>query len=141
MDDEDFDGWVFPNGGYIDSLGITLPDLSRFVKLSNEKSQRVEYKNAVAAHGHLSVSTSLKVSGTLDMYRCWVPTTSSNSTDGRTAHQGGVDNTTAATIYVDFARTEIGGRRTEGVNPESMIETKPNHNLMPVMIYIGKNEG
>ena len=137
VDDEEFDGWVFPNGGYLDPLSVTLPDLSRFVKLQPTASQRIQYKNALLKHDHDDVLTSLNMLGTLDMYRCWVPTTRSCNTNGRTAHNGGTEQSTTAHISVDFADAVIRGRYTEPPMAEYMIETKPYHNLMPVMIYIG----
>lgn len=137
VDDDDFDGWVFPNGGHLDPLGVTLPDLSRFVKLQPTASQRIQYKNALLKHRHDDVLTSLNMVGTLDMYRCWIPTTPGYGTNGRTAHNGGTEHCTIAHISVDFADATIRGRYTEPPLSEYMIETKPYHNLMPVMIYIG----
>ena len=141
VDDEDFDGWVFPNGGYLDTIDYQLPDLSKFLKIQNSKSQRVPYKNALKAHSHDYVHTELSMLGTLDMYRCWVPTTRRCGTDGSTGHNGGCENKTSANIVVDFSKAIIRDKYTENPNSEYMIETKPYHNLMPVMIYIGtKND-
>lgn len=140
VDAEDFDGWVFPNGGYLDSVGLQLPDLNKFMKIQHQKTTRVQYKNALKKHGHDDVKTDLKMKGVLDMYRCWIPTTRSCGIDGRTGHNGGCEARTSANIVADFKKAVCRGMYTDDVDAQYKVETKPCHNLMPVMIYIGAKE-
>ena len=140
VDDEDFDGWVFPNGGYLDTIDLQLPDLNKFMKIQYQKTTRVQYKNALKSHKHDDVNKSLTMKGTLDMYRCWIPTTSRCGTHGETGHNGGCNESTPATIVANFKNAVCRGMYTDDVDEQYKIETKPCHNLMPVMIYIGAKE-
>lgn len=140
VDDEDFDGWVFPNGGYLDTIDMQLPNLNKFMKIQCQKTTRVQYKNALKSHKHDDIDKSLTMKGTLDMYRCWIPTTRYCGKDGRTGHNGGCDESTPATIVAKFENAVCRGMYTDDVDEQYKIETKPCHNLMPVMIYIGAKE-
>ena len=139
VEDDNFDGWVFPNGGYLDPINYQLPNLNKFLKIAYQKTNRVTFKNIVKTHTHNDITgLNVRLRGTLDIYKCMIPVSSGFGQSGKIAHMGGNGNYCSAKVRFDMSNSVLRGLYTQNVlNQLDQKETMPYHNLMPVMIYIG----
>lgn len=163
---DSFDGWVYPNGTVFvtqsdddfaaakrvyggDDGSFRVPDLRHFVKLNpgltiDDSMKFTRYQNALLAHTH--DIKGLSCSGSLKFNSINVSLGDANGPNGShticgwgvaSAYIGKIQ--THATGQLTNARFE--GSETQYTDESLDVESKPVHNIMPVMVFIGRQLG
>ena len=158
-----FDGWVYPNGTVfttqtesdfgdakdaygIDSSSFQVPDLRHFIKLNPGLNKTdgmafTPYKNAMLAHTH--EIENLKCDGSLSFDGIEMGLGNGGNVNGSDTICGwGVRTKYIGEIAVHasgkLTNATFAGQETQYTDESLDIESKPVHNLMPVMVFIGR---
>ena len=156
-----FDGWTYPDGrslsrsrfrkafeyfgtsyGADSDSTFKLPNFRTFFKLNPGVTKAgatgySSYSNALPSHQH-TVSNLTMNAGSGNSVTLKVPIGGSAG-DGGYGHVGKGSYKYSITIPMEFSfdTVSISGSQTTTTVPASETETKPSHNRVPAMIYVG----